>query len=75
MPKKGPDASQWKAKLRAFANGTYKFGTGEKPGKGSRWEKELIKILGCPKYNNQSTLSLVSGKPVQCICEYHVDVS
>ena len=72
MPKKGPDAAHWKAKLRAFASGQYKFGKGEKPGKGSRWEKELSKILGCPKHKNEGTFSLLSNKPLQCICGYHV---
>lgn len=30
MPKKGPGPFQWKTKLRAFANGSYKFGKGKK---------------------------------------------
>ena len=72
MPKTGPDAAKWKAKLHAFANGKYKFGKGEKPGKGSRWERDLSNILACPKHNNEGAISLVSSKPIQCICGYHV---
>ena len=68
----GPDAANWKAKLQAFAIGAYKFGKGKKPRKGSRWDKELNKILECPKHRNEGILCLVSAKPVQCVCGYHV---
>ena len=53
--KEKPDGAQWKAELRAFANGNYKFGKLEKLGKGSRWEKEL-KYWGAPNHSNQGTL-------------------
>ena len=34
--------------------------------------KELNKILECPKHRNEGILCLVSAKPVQCVCGYHV---
>ena len=71
MPKEGPSSAEWMAKLQDFASGRYKFGKGKKPGKGSKWERELNKIVGCPKHNNQGTLS-ITGKALQCTCGYHV---
>ena len=45
MPKKGPTPSQWREKLRAFANGDYTFEKGQIPGKGSQWAIEVGNAL------------------------------
>ncbi len=52
------------------AEGTYTFGSGQKPPKGSTWATEVAKIDHCPQKNNHSGVDLF-GRKVNCTCVYH----
>ena len=48
--KEGLTAEQWNARLKQYAAGSFTFGRGQRPGKGSKWAKKLKTIESCPKY-------------------------
>ena len=50
MHKTGPSNEEWKARLASYAKGIFKFGMGQRPRKGSKWEKEHCRIERCPKH-------------------------
>ena len=70
MPKEGPSKAEWRKRLDDYANGNFSFGKGQRPGKGSRWEKEIEKIDCCPR--KSATKTNLFRMPVKCTCGYHV---
>lgn len=72
MPNTGPSPEEWKSRLRRYAIGDYKFGSGRKPGAKSFWRKELNKIDTCPKHRNKALVNAL-GRKITCVCGYHTE--
>ena len=70
MPKEGLTAEQWNARLKQYAAGSFTFGRGQRPGKGSKWAKKLKTIESCPKYKNPNKLDPYRRR-ICCKCGYH----
>ena len=70
MPKLGLSKSQWKARLTNFANGSFSFGRGQRPSKGSPWYNILVNIESCPVHNNVQRVNIF-GQRIECNCGYH----
>ena len=71
MPKSGLSAMERKERLVAYAEGHFKFSTGQRPTKGNRWWNELAKIDSCPR--NSATHKDLFGRTRLCFCRYHKD--
>lgn len=71
MPKLGLPASEWRRRLRAYADRRFVFSRGQHPPKNSTWNRELKNIDRCPKQATRSRFDLF-GAPVPCRCGYHV---
>lgn len=69
MPKSGPNTREWNSRLRAYAEGKFVFGRGQRPTTGTRWANLLFKIDNCPRH--ASTGKDLFGNPIQCTCLYH----
>ena len=70
MPKQGLTDKQWHTRLQHYASGTFKFGRGQKPSKGSEWAKKLESIDACPKHRNKSLWDPLK-RPIPCKCGFH----
>ena len=70
MPKEGPSQEQWRKRLRDYADGTFSFGIGQRPGKRSPWRKELDKIERCPRRGTSE--KNMFDIPIKCTCGYHI---
>eukprot|EP00794_Sanderia_malayensis_P001630 gene1630-1808_t len=73
MPKIVLTTQEWKARIRAYANGNFQFGQGQWPPKGNRWHKELCKVDACPRRTKPH--KGIFGRVVNCVCGYHASVS
>ena len=66
-------------RLTMYANKEFSFGTGQKPRKGSQWDKELKRIEECPAHNKLSSteqrLQFAPRRKATCTCGYHRPVS
>ena len=62
---KAKTAKEWQQRLRLFAAGK-KFGRGEKPAKGSEWNRIVECIHSCPAHTDIRKA---------CQCQYHQSVS
>ncbi len=74
MPKHGMSKSEWKERLEKFAAGTFQFGRGQRPPKGSEAANNLEKVERCPRHLNTSTFNPF-GKVIACVCGYHRSTS
>ena len=70
MPKEGLSQREWNERLEKSAAGTFQFGRGQRPPKGSPWAKKLQTVEKCPRHLNKSGVSPF-GKRINCICGYH----
>ena len=61
----------WKSRLQDYANGLFKFGTGQPPPKASKWHRELEKIDKCPRKMSPSVVKDLFGHAIKCTCGYH----
>lgn len=73
MPKVGLSEKQWKERLQSYANGTFVFGRGQRPGKSSKWTKVLEKIDKCPKMRGKADFDPL-GRKLHCSCGFHIPV-
>ena len=71
MPKPVLTDLAWKSRLQDYANGLFKFGTGQHPPKASKWHRELEKIDKCPRKTSPSVVKDLFGHPIKCTCGYH----
>ena len=71
MPKPVLTDLVWKSRLQDYANGLFKFGTGQHPPKASKWHVELEKIDKCPRKTSPSIVKDLFGHPIKCTCGYH----
>ena len=73
MPKPVLSDLAWRSRLQDYANGLFKFGTGQHPPKASKWHQELEKIEKCPRPRKTSSAVVkdLFGNPVMCTCGYH----
>ena len=71
MPKPVLTDLAWKSRLQDYANGLFKFGTGQHPPKASKWHQELEKIDKCPRKTSPSVVKDLFGHPIKCTCGYH----
>ena len=62
---KAKTAVEWRQRLRLFMEGE-KFGRGERPAKGSEWDRVVERIQSCPTH---------ADKRKACLCRYHGYVS
>ena len=62
---KAKSAREWKQRLFLFAAGE-KFRRGERPAKGSEWDRVIQRIESCPAHGDASKA---------CHCKYHQSVS
>eukprot|EP00794_Sanderia_malayensis_P013281 gene13281-14650_t len=65
----GLNTQKWRARIRAYDNGNFKFGQGQWPPKGNKWHKELCRVDACPrkaKFHKD-----IFGRVVTCVCGYH----
>lgn len=72
MPKHVKSDAEWKARLRDYAAGNFKFGQGQKPPRTSRWATEIGVIDKCPAIVSTKNLF---GVVVTCTCGHHVSPS
>ena len=74
MPRKLLTKQEWEDRLRGYAAGAYKFGTGKHHAGNSPVAAKIRNIKRCPlhKLTGQRTLS---AKKVNCICGYHTKKS
>ena len=70
MARLGIPAEEWLKRLRAYAQGTFTFGRGERPPERSIWAKALGRIEKCPKHGNAASSDLF-GRAIACACGYH----
>lgn len=73
MPKEGLGELEWQDRFRKFAAGTFKFGVGQAPPKGSKHAKRIDLIKRCPAHGHtagQTTLGGSNKRP-SCKCSYH----
>ena len=71
MPKPVLTDLAWKSCLQDYANGRFKFGTGQHPPKASKWHQDLEEIDKCPRKMSPSVVKDLFGHPIQCTCGYH----
>ena len=71
IPKEGLTDQQWRVRLRAFAEGTFKFARGQQPGKTSHWRAHVNKITLCPLHG-KSTTTDPFGRRLKCECGWHL---
>ncbi len=74
MPKHGMSKREWNERLEKFAAGTFQFGRGQRPPKGSEAAKKLEKVERCPRHSNTSGVNLF-GHKIVCVCGYHKSLS
>ena len=65
MTKKGKGYAYWRQTMHMYAQGQYKFGTGQKPGS-KKWKAVLLKIDACPRHNKNGMDLL--GRTITCNC-------
>ncbi|XP_073724498.1 uncharacterized protein [Misgurnus anguillicaudatus] len=73
MPKQGKPDSFWTGVMMLFAQGKYKFSTGQRPGS-RRWKAVLERIKNCPltpAYGLTVRKKDIFGKNIPCKCGYH----
>ena len=70
MPKTGPSPATWLQRLREYAQGTFQFERGQRPGKDSYWAKRLETIEKCPKHKNPGNQDAL-GRRITCACGFH----
>lgn len=74
MTKTGLPDKTWWARLRGLAAGTYKFGQGQTPRKGTKWAEYAARIKSCPLTGSGSSNAHKTdlfGKLIQCSCSFH----
>ena len=69
MPKKVKSDSEWRERLKEYANNNFKFGQGQKPPPNSKWTKVINQIDRCPLKNSRKD---ALGRDLTCLCNYHV---
>ena len=70
MPKTGLSAAEWRKRLKAYAKGSFTFGTGLRPPKGSSRATEVAQIEQCPLHRNRSSMDPF-GRKLDCTCGFH----
>ena len=70
MPKEGLSDDQWHKRLKAYAAGTFQFGRGQRPSKGTSRAQTVEKLEKCPRHRNRCVMD-VFGRPITCVCGYH----
>lgn len=70
MPKTGPSPKIWLKRLREYAQGSFQFERGQRPGKNSYWAKRLQAIERCPKHKNPGNQDALE-RPITCTCGFH----
>lgn len=70
MPKTGPLPATWLQRLREYAQGTFQFERGQRPGKNSYWAKRLETIEKCAKHKNPGNQDAL-GRRITCVCGFH----
>lgn len=66
MPKVGLTDNEWRARLRDYAAGKFKFSKGQHPRPSSKWAASKEKI---DKY--AFNYKDIYSRPVNCNCGYH----
>ena len=74
MPKYGLTKREWEDRLEKYAAGTFQFGRGQRPPKGSERAKKLAKVEKCPRHLNKSLFNPL-GQRIICVCGYHKSLS
>ena len=74
MPRKLLTKQEWEDRLRGYAAGTFKFGTGNHPAADSPVAAKIRNIKRCPLHKSTGQRTL-SAKKVNCICGYHTKKS
>ena len=69
MPKKGQPDSYWMEIMKSYAQGSYKFTKGKRPGS-KKWRDVLKRIEACPRHQEGGGLDL-RGHRLVCKCGYH----
>ena len=70
MPKTGPSPKIWLKRLTEYAQGSFQFERGQRPGKNSYWAKRLQAIERCPKHKNPGNQDALE-RPITCTCGFH----
>ncbi|CAL8320109.1 unnamed protein product [Gadus morhua 'NCC'] len=73
MTKTGKPDSHWAGVMTLYAQGKYKFSTGQRPG-GRRWRAVIQRINACPLtpvFNQTPRKYDIFGKKINCECGYH----
>lgn len=70
MTKYGMSKREWEERLEKFVAGTFRFGRGQRPPKGSERAKKLEKVERCPRHLNTSCFNPF-GQRIVCVCGYH----
>lgn len=68
MPKVGLTDSEWKRRLKLFAEGHFDFGRGNNPPRNSKWARSIDQIRKCPVQHAKVDLF---GNLNKCSCGYH----
>lgn len=71
MPKEGLNKQEWESRLKLYAIGSFTFGKGQKPPKGSKIAKKIDAIERCPSHGIRDGQTTLFGAPPKCHCHYH----
>ncbi|KAM8857498.1 uncharacterized protein ACB058_009160 isoform 2-T2 [Synchiropus picturatus] len=73
MPKSGKPDSFWAGVMSLYAQGKYRFSTGQRPGS-RRWRAVNERIQSCPltpQFGETVRKTDIFGRKIPCVCGYH----